>query len=1171
MNNNHEKSDVTNSKSNNQMITAAQINIDGLSKHSSIALDKFMSDHNVHIQAIQEVGSTQHASDLFPNKTFFYHFGAKGVGLAISNKLKPDIVPDLSHSGIDAIFTTVSINNESSLIASCYCRPEISTTKSLKDLLNHLGNAWAWCKSKKVKSMLVLGDFNARNAAWGDTKNNARGKLLMEFVEKNDDVMLHSAGVKTFLHSAGGSVIDLSLTFGHLSSQVSSPWTEQCYTLFSGAPQKGHIPVLQNIVSDQYVDEERKSVFDYDQANWDLWSENAKTLFIEAQAMEFHSADAMFEKFMYIVNECSDRNIPLKTVCRHSKPFWSEKLTTLSSKLQNAQKSFKFKSDPISKLNKEQCSVDFKEALVAEKNAWVHKKLEGLNTQESLQFWQRYKKMFKPKGDSFIGNLETENGLAQNDEEKENVLFDTFFTGSHLRNKAFDKNWADNMEVYLEELKENDWHINTLQNWDIDTAHVSPLASDNSVIDEPIGKKTFDNNFLNIPVSIAEVVEAIKVQEIAGRCKDMDKFHPILLKRLPIEGIKFLMEMFNCVLDTGKWIWDSSLVSFIKKADKDSYFKPGSYRPLTIASYVGKILERVLAKRLIHYCQDNKVIDSSQEGFLPNRSTSRYLYKMTASVAEARKRKMSSILLFLDFEKAFDSVSTSAMIFKLSQHGISGKFLRLIHNFLSDRYVSLRINKFIGQKRSVGKFGLPQGSVLSPLLFIIFVSDLLSDIHVLPKSNCSASVFKYADDGSVMVNSPTTSQCHEIMQIYVCKALDQWCYKWQLVVNCKKDKTEAVIIKSHDSDFTVLPNLTISGQQIQYVEHSKVLGVYIDANLSYEKHAKYVLQSCWYKWHHLSDQTTRKKGLNCSSLTLLFKTCVLTKLLYASPIWLRENLGMFDDFIYKALFRISGSQFNPPAQLLHVIFGIPPLEITLEVMTTKFLLKGLIQDDEVRALVLQLEERPHHHFYPQITALKRFLIFQDSAMAQTGRLRVHQISLLDREVKSLVYSQDCVANYLCHQWDTKLFNNTDSLGKIPDHICAQNVIDLVKTNLVMKNSLFPRSSHRSEDTDMIDFLHGQGLRFSDFRSKFDKSCSSSCIDCSSHSDNPYHKLFRCEKFEGPERVELLSSLKDYNKELFKYVFIFAADASKRQLLRELVKIICKNSNGDDYYKAKTPS
>ena len=119
--------------------------------------------------------------------------------------------------------------------------------------------------------MLVLGDFNARNAAWGDNVNNPRGKLLAEFVEKGDDVMLHSPGVKTFLHSAGGSVIDLALTFGDLSSQVSSPWTEQCYTLFSGAPQKGHIPVLQNIVSKRFEDEERKRVFDFDQANWNDW------------------------------------------------------------------------------------------------------------------------------------------------------------------------------------------------------------------------------------------------------------------------------------------------------------------------------------------------------------------------------------------------------------------------------------------------------------------------------------------------------------------------------------------------------------------------------------------------------------------------------------------------------------------------------------------------------------------------------------------------------------------------------------------------------------------------------------------------------------------------------------------------------------------------------------
>ena len=94
-------------------------------------------------------------------------------------------------------------------------------------------------------------------------------------------------------------------------------------------------------------------------------------------------------------------------------------------------------------------------------------------------------------------------------------------------------------------------------------------------------------------------------------------------------------------------------------------------------------MERVLQRRLILYCQHNSIIDNAQVGFLPNRNTSRYLYQMTSSIMEAKRRKIQAIILLIDFQKAFDSVPVSSMIFKLKQHGICGLFLRLVHSFLS--------------------------------------------------------------------------------------------------------------------------------------------------------------------------------------------------------------------------------------------------------------------------------------------------------------------------------------------------------------------------------------------------------------------------------------------------------------------------------------------------------
>ena len=1134
-----------------KVITCSQVNIDGLSKHSTIALDKFISNNKIDIIALQEVGSNQPADDVFNNKKFFYHHGVKGVGLGINTKFKPEKVADLSCPDIDATFTVVSLEKTSMVVGSCYCRPEINSSKSLKELLKHLDTAWKWCKDNKIQSMVIFGDFNSRSILWGDSINNARGKVLEDYIEKRSDVLLHSPGKRTFLHSSGGSVIDLSLSYGDISSKLTTPWTEHCYTLFSGAPQKGHIPVLQNIITSQYENEERKQVLDYDSADWELWHEKAKNMFTEALSSDYINPTSMFEEFLSIINECSHEHIPTKTACRHSKPYWSDRLSVLSLELQKAQKEYKTKSDPANKKIKEECSEAFKKELISEKNEWIHQKLESLNTQETLLFWQRYKRVFKPKGESFIGHLQKDSGLAQTDEEKEEVLFKTFFTGSHLENRVFDDSWVKFVEDSVDNIKACNWNINS------DSLSVAEPAISSSQTN------IFDNSFLSKMVELSEVVSAIKAQNSAGKCHDMDRFHPIILKNLPIEGLIFLTDMYNKILDSGDWVWNSSLVSFIKKADKDSYLKAGAFRPLTIASYIGKVFERILTKRLILFCQENNVIDTAQEGFLPNRSTTRYLYKMSASVLEARRRKMSSMLLFIDFEKAFDSVSISSMIFKLNQHGISGKFLRLIYNFLSDRSVSLRVNGFSGPMRRVGKYGLPQGSVLSPLLFVIFISDLFSNIHRFSHGN-GVVVFKYADDGTIMVNANTTSECYNVMQA-VCNNLTNWCQKWQLVVNCDKDKTEAVIMQSHDSESSSLPCLNISNQLILYVKNSKVLGVYFDDNLSFEKHSKYVLQSCWYKWHHLSDHTTRKRGLNCSSLILLFKTAVLTRLLYAAPIWLKENMSTFNNFIYKALFKISGSQFYPPLQLLHVLFGIPTLCISLDVMTTKFLLKGLLQDNEMRALILQLEETPQHPYYAHINSVRRFLAFQDSAQYSKCKNMVYRTQLFDRSEKLLVYSKEQMLAFTCYQWDKMLAANIDELGRIVSDQ-GNNASDCIKSCNVIKHNLFVRNSNRTDDTNLIDFIHGQGMRFHSFRSKFVELDSTLCIDCSLDNDTAVHKLFVCKKFEhSPQRMQLLSLTDDFEESSYMLTILFSSDPFLLKAFRDMAKTICQESIGDDCY------
>ena len=219
-----------------------------------------------------------------------------------------------------------------------------------------------------------------------------------------------------------------------------------------------------------------------------------------------------------------------------------------------------------------------------------------------------------------------------------------------------------------------------------------------------------------------------------------------------------------------------------------------------------------------------------------------------------------------------------------------------------------------------------------------------------------------------------------------------------------------------------------------YVSKSRVLGVIVDEDLSFEPHAKNVLKNCWYSWTKLTENTSRKRGLNTSSLLILFKTVVLTKLLYASPIWLNDNLDIFKQFMAKAILKIIGAQFYPPKAVSEMLLGLPPLELMNNKVTIKFILKCLFQKDDVTSKIFQIEATPQHHYYKQTILVKEFL---KTKFNDIGPL--HSMSLNDIDNNRFLYSKDEMTNYTCALWD-KL---------IKEDMFKQS---LLKTRIILRNS-----------------------------------------------------------------------------------------------------------------------
>ena len=135
-----------------------------------------------------------------------------------------------------------------------------------------------------------------------------------------------------------------------------------------------------------------------------------------------------------------------------------------------------------------------------------------------------------------------------------------------------------------------------------------------------------------------------------------------MFKHLGALVLKYIQKLANQCLNEGKWIWNKSEVIFLRKGGKDTYSKPGSYRPISISSYIGKLIEKIIAKRIQRYLDLIGLHDPDQEGFMEARNTIRYLNRLVMGIKSDLQKKLTSICLFIDFEKAFDSVWKKGLI-----------------------------------------------------------------------------------------------------------------------------------------------------------------------------------------------------------------------------------------------------------------------------------------------------------------------------------------------------------------------------------------------------------------------------------------------------------------------------------------------------------------------------
>jgi hypothetical protein len=357
---------------------------------------------------------------------------------------------------------------------------------------------------------------------------------------------------------------------------------------------------------------------------------------------------------------------------------------------------------------------------------------------------------------------------------------------------------------------------------------------------------------------------------------------------------------------------------------KGSRLLVSNYRPISLLSNINKILEKLMFSRLYKFLEDYKCIYALQFGFRAKHSTNQALIDITENVKSALDNKMHACGIFVDLQKAFDTVNHKILLDKLSHYGIRGIANDWFSSYLSNRTQYVSILGFDSKIMSV-PHGVPQGSVLGPLLFLIYINDLHNAIKF-------SKVYHFADDTNLLHIDKSKKKIQKQVNIDL-KLLYKWLLANKISLNCSK--TELIFFHAPGES---VPDMKIkmNGLRIYPSSHIKYLGVYLDATLSGKHHCDILVKKLKRANGILSKA---RHYVPRDELLSIYYAIFSSHLIYGCQIW-GQNINIFTEKVFKlqnrAMRILSFADFHANAEPLYKIHNVLKLNDLIALQNSLF-------------------------------------------------------------------------------------------------------------------------------------------------------------------------------------------------------------------------------------------
>ena len=465
----------------------------------------------------------------------------------------------------------------------------------------------------------------------------------------------------------------------------------------------------------------------------------------------------------------------------------------------------------------------------------------------------------------------------------------------------------------------------------------------------PKSAPSFSFNFSDDPLTPSEIQETIELLQ-NKKTVDSDGISSAFIKKISLTISKPLQIIFSKSFSDGvipQQFKQSKIIPLFKSGDRTCM---DNYRPIALLSTFSKILEKIVCKRLSNFLENNELLSQFQFGFRKEHSTIHPMVHFMNKITNALENKMHTIAIFCDLRKAFDSCNHNILLNKLRGMGLSGTELLWFENYLTNRQQYVFLNGASSSFLST-RVGVPQGSILGPLLFLIYINDLPGASNLLTLLFADDTTLLFSHSDIVQLVTIVNEEFRKVVKFFRKHelSLHPLKTKFMLFSNSQPVKNLNIEIflnsnnENENDPSKCIPILRVLPSDD--VPAVRFLGVFFDPNLNFQFHIKTISAKLSKALYILR---TAKNLLNKKSLKAIYYSIFHCYLIYCVPIWsccsqkLIKNISLMQK---KAIRLVNGSRYNEHTEPIFKELGILPLDKLIEFFNLQFMqnfIQGLL-------------------------------------------------------------------------------------------------------------------------------------------------------------------------------------------------------------------------------------